>query len=300
MEDPLTSNSFDVVGAAGDTGREEALHRFVRERRMRLAPESRFLGESQRLPIRVGKPVTQEEIAEHLGISRGWYARFEAGAPAGFSVPLLSRLADMLLLFASERAELMRLAKPELMPIVSRDSTDLYEALGVVRRAVKRLWRATSEGEILHVAGEEARQLLPCFELVFARRVVAPEEAQFPQPGRSLVARLAKTRADGLRRLTPEHFAQLGAFWRCIPAGVLVPIDASPPDILRQIRLLHAEHGIDLCSPVGAHIRGPSGSAYVGGTSTRPHDVTELERTMLSMIADFASLALQQQPGPSR
>jgi hypothetical protein len=31
----------------------------------------------------------------------------------------------------------------------------------------------------------------------------------------------------------------------------------------------------------------------VGGTSTRQHDVTELERTMLSTIADFASLALQ-------
>jgi hypothetical protein len=31
----------------------------------------------------------------------------------------------------------------------------------------------------------------------------------------------------------------------------------------------------------------------VGGTSTRPHEVTELEGSMLSMIADFASLALQ-------
>jgi transcriptional regulator with XRE-family HTH domain len=116
----------------------------------------RFLGESQRLPIRVGKRVTQEELAEHLGISRGWYARFESGTPAGFSVPLLSRLADMLLLFASERAELMRLAKSELTPIVSPNSTDLYEALGVVRRAVKRLWRATSEAEILHVAAERS------------------------------------------------------------------------------------------------------------------------------------------------
>jgi hypothetical protein len=31
----------------------------------------------------------------------------------------------------------------------------------------------------------------------------------------------------------------------------------------------------------------------VGGASTRPHDVGELEPAMLSMIADFASLALQ-------
>jgi hypothetical protein len=55
----------------GDDGREEALHRFVRERRMRLAPESPFLGKRPRLPIRVGKRVTQEELAEHLEISQG-------------------------------------------------------------------------------------------------------------------------------------------------------------------------------------------------------------------------------------
>jgi hypothetical protein len=30
-----------------------------------------------------------------------------------------------------------------------------------------------------------------------------------------------------------------------------------------------------------------------GGTSSRPHDVTKLERTVLNTIADFASLALQ-------
>src|ERR1700730_16853779 len=161
-----------------DEGRKEALHRFVRERRMRLAPESHFLGERPRLPIRVGKRVTQEELAEHLEISRVWYARFEAGAPAVFSIPLLSRLGDMLLLSAPERAALIRLARAELAPGVPPDSTNLYEAFGVVRRAVKRLWRASSEGEILHVAGEEARQLLP-FELIFARRVVAREEAQF-------------------------------------------------------------------------------------------------------------------------
>jgi transcriptional regulator with XRE-family HTH domain len=243
--------------------------------------------------MRVGKRVTQEEVAEHLEISRGWYARFEAGAPTGFSITLLRRLSDMLLLSAADRAELVRLATPKLASVVAQGSTNLCEALGGVRRAVKRLWRATSEREILYVAGEEARQLLPGFELIFARRVVAPKEAQFPQPGKNSAARLADARAEGLRRLTPEHFARLGAFWQCIPAGALVPIDAYPPDILRLVRRSHDEHGTDLYSPVGAHIRGPSGSAYVGGTSTRPHEVTELEGSMLSMIADFASLALQ-------
>jgi hypothetical protein len=95
---------------------------------MRLAPESHFLGKRPRLPILVGKRVTQEELAEHLD-PRGWYARFEAGAPAVFSIPLLSRLSDMSLLSAADRAELGRLATPELAPVVSQDSTKLYEVL---------------------------------------------------------------------------------------------------------------------------------------------------------------------------
>jgi hypothetical protein len=161
---------------------------------------------------------------------------------------------------------------------------------------VKRLWRATSEGEILYVAGEEARQLLPCFELIFARRIVAVEEAQFPLPGGS-AARLAETRASALRLLTLEQCARLDAFWQCTPAGGLLPIDAYPPDILRLGRLAQHEHGIDSDLAVAAHIRGSSGSALVGGTSTRLHDVTELERSTLGTIADFASLALQRRGG---
>jgi transcriptional regulator with XRE-family HTH domain len=260
---------------------------------MRLAPESHFLADRPRLPTRVGKRVTQEELAEHLEISRGWYSRFEAGPPAVFSIVLLSRLGDVLLLSAPERAELVRLAMPELAPVVSRDSTDLYGALGVVRRAVKRLWKATSEDEVIHVAGEEVRQLLPCSELIFARRIVAPEEAQFPQLGGNSRAHLAAARAYALRRCTPEQFARLDAFWQCTAGGDLLRIDAYPQDILREYRLALLEHGIDWDSPVLAHIRGSSGSAIVGGTSTRPHDVPELALPMLSTIADFASLALQ-------
>jgi transcriptional regulator with XRE-family HTH domain len=260
---------------------------------MRLAPESHFLGESSRLPSRVGKPVTQEEIAEHLGITRQWYGRFEAGAAASFSTQLLDRLSELLQLSTSEHAELVRLAMPELASAVSRNSTNLYEALALVRGAVKRFWSATSEGEILYVAGEEARQLVPCFELIFARRIVAPEEAQFPQPGGNSAARLAEARAYALRRFTPEQFAWLDAFWQRTPAGVFVPIDAYPPEHLRLYRRALHEHGIDWDSLVGAHVRGSSGSALVGGTSTYQHDVTELERAMLSTIADFTSLALK-------
>jgi transcriptional regulator with XRE-family HTH domain len=287
---------FKRPQAAFDSERAEArndtLHRFVRERRVRLAPESLFLGKHPRLPNRLGKPVTQEEIAEYLGITRGWYSRFEVGAPVAFSLPLVNRLGDLLLLSAPERTELMRLAMPELAPVVSRGSTNLYETLGVVRRAVKRLWRATSETEILHIVGEEARQLVPCFELIFARRLVTVDEVRLPQPGGTTPARLAEARNYAIRGYTPEQCNWLNAFWQCAPPG-LQSIDKYRPDILRVIRLALREYRIDWHLLLAAPIRGSTGSAYVGGQSTRPHDVTELDRTVLTTMADFASLALQ-------
>ena len=184
---------------------------------------------------------------------------------------------------------------PEVASVVQRDSSSLYEALTVVRRAVKRLWGGTSEGEILHVAGEEARQLLPSFELVFARRIGAPEEAPFPQRGANSAERLAAARANALRRYTPQQLSRRDAInlWQSVPAGVLVSLDAYPPDLVRVYRLALREHGIAWDSPVAAHIRWSSGSAHVGATSTRPHEVSDVERAMLSAIADFASLALR-------
>jgi DNA-binding XRE family transcriptional regulator len=111
----------DANATVVDSEGAEALHRFVRQRRLRLAADSRFLGESPRLPTRIGKLVTQEELADHLGISRQWYSRFESGAPAGFSTQLLGRLCELLLLSASERAEFVRLAMPELVSLVRED-----------------------------------------------------------------------------------------------------------------------------------------------------------------------------------
>jgi hypothetical protein len=73
---------------------------------------------------------------------------------------------------------------------------------------------------------------------------------------------------------------------------VTVVYNGASADILRLVRLVHREHGIDLSSRVAAHVHGSSCSAYVGGPSARSHDVTELDHTMLSAIADFASLAL--------
>jgi transcriptional regulator with XRE-family HTH domain len=292
---PLRNGSSRAHRSA-EEGREVALHRFVRERRMRLAPDSQSLAGRPRSRNRVGKRVTQEEFAEHLGISRGWYARFEAGAAAGFSLPLLSRLGDMLQLSVPERAELVRLAMPELVPVVPQDSTNLYKALSVVQRTVRRLWAAGSEAELFRIAGEEARRLLPHSELIWVQGGIAQVDIVYPRPEANEEGQPASRRsfrADLLYRFTPEQKARFDAVWQRAGAGDILRFEAYPRDIVKLIDEVLRERRAK--SVLAARIRGANGSGggVLGSESTRAHDVRGLDRAVLSTIAEIASLALE-------
>jgi len=82
--------------------------------RVRIDPKAKVLGPRARPPWRQGRPVTQEELAECLGVSRCWYGMIESERPARASIVLLDRLATILMLSARERAMLFALALPEL------------------------------------------------------------------------------------------------------------------------------------------------------------------------------------------
>jgi DNA-binding XRE family transcriptional regulator len=73
-----------------------------------------FLGSKARHPRRVGKRVTQEEVAEAVGITREWYAALERGRGTRVSPVVLSRIADTLSMTDEERRILFTLAVPEL------------------------------------------------------------------------------------------------------------------------------------------------------------------------------------------
>jgi len=72
------------------------------------------LGDQARLSTRWGRRVSQEELAEAVGVSRGWYVSLESGAPIRPSVPLLTRVARALNTTPHECAMLFSLAIPEL------------------------------------------------------------------------------------------------------------------------------------------------------------------------------------------
>jgi len=87
---------------------------YLRMLRERVPSTACTLGEHKRLPVRCGRRVTQEEIAEVVGVSRGWYRQLEGGAGARASVKLLARLSDALMATPGERVTLFALALPEM------------------------------------------------------------------------------------------------------------------------------------------------------------------------------------------
>jgi transcriptional regulator with XRE-family HTH domain len=87
---------------------------FLKTLRRRLPPETARLGSWERLPARRGRPVTQEEIAEVVGVSRNWYRILESGAEVRASTRLVERIARAVAFTPEERMRLFVLAIPEL------------------------------------------------------------------------------------------------------------------------------------------------------------------------------------------
>src|SRR5258708_36399787 len=95
-------------------GSPSALASFLKARRRNIPPNSVTLGSWERLPGRCGRRVTQEEIAEAVGISRNWYRCLENGDAPRASPKLLDRIANAFQCTPEERTMLFALAIPEI------------------------------------------------------------------------------------------------------------------------------------------------------------------------------------------
>jgi DNA-binding XRE family transcriptional regulator len=100
--------------AAETVGSQSELASFLKTRRRSIPPDSVSLGSWERLPVRRGRRVTQEEIAEAVGISRNWYRRLENGDATRASAKLLDRIAKAFQFTPEERTNLFVLGIPEL------------------------------------------------------------------------------------------------------------------------------------------------------------------------------------------
>ena len=120
MTDPLQST---------DDYRPCRFARVLRDARLAIPPEAVSLGNVLRLPCRVGKAVSQEEVAEAVGISRVWYVRLETGRSVRTSVALLERLANALMLNDTQRAELFPFAAARIAMVLRHGSVLAGSAL---------------------------------------------------------------------------------------------------------------------------------------------------------------------------
>lgn len=109
----------------GDEERLGRLSSFLLQKRQHIAAGAAQIGPYTRLENRIGRPVTQEEIAEALGVSRQWYAAIETGSTPRPSVALLDRIAAVFELDADERLLLFGLAIREVGACVSAPATIL-------------------------------------------------------------------------------------------------------------------------------------------------------------------------------
>jgi DNA-binding XRE family transcriptional regulator len=105
---------MSTVYPMSTVGRQSELASFLRTRRRTIPPDRATLGSWERLPVRRGRRVTQEEIAEAVGISRNWYRRLESGDAPRASVKLLARIAKAFEFTPEERMNLFVLGIPEI------------------------------------------------------------------------------------------------------------------------------------------------------------------------------------------
>jgi transcriptional regulator with XRE-family HTH domain len=274
---------------------------FLKEHRRLMSRDATSLGSHARLPVRHGKGVTQEEIAEAIGVSRVWYAMLESGAALHTSPRLLARLADALELPDDSREALFRLGVPEL---ASRNLDaalhDLSSSFSALRSVARRVWSATSESEILTAVVEVAARAFPDSDFAGAFKRVRPGEWEYPVlfGGDRVRTTLVDLHAElfaGLSAAQIDEAMLYGALTEPGEVGSRAELHRNLT-IKSRIDKAFDSAGFDGANFLDAHVKSREGVEatifvnYVDGYKT----FSELDRLVLGSLADLASLAVSE------
>jgi len=277
-----------------EDGEPRRLSDLLRRCRARLDPQLSSLGSLSRLPLRIGRPVTQEEVAEAVGISRQWYAMLESDRAGRVSAAVLSRLADALMMDPGERAVLFRLAVPELrLTSLPERSTGVLEAFRALRRLTLRLWAATTETEALTLVREHAMTMLAPDAMVTCTRVgdgswVDAATGEDDACGSRFHALLRRRWGDAAEKA-------LHGYRQTARQGELMirsERDGCCPDLAAVVRRT-VEPARPSVSFATASVQSQRGFfARLTVVHFAPHEYSEMERAQLGGLADLACLAL--------
>ncbi|HYZ17632.1 MAG TPA: helix-turn-helix transcriptional regulator [Candidatus Acidoferrum sp.] len=293
---------------AQDFDREdpERLSALLKRCRARIRPERPSLGPYLRPPKRIGKAVTQEDIAEAVGITRQWYERLENDRAARVSSIVLGRIADALMMDSAERSALFRFAVPEMRATSLADrSSAILEAFRSVRSIVRPLLAATTEAEALTVVRERAMAYLaPDAMATFTRLGEGRWDHDAigdPKEG----PRLGEFQEMVSERWGREVLDDLHCYTLMTQPGDLITSperDARFPGLGSKARAVHDAVGWpDGVSCAMANVRSQGG--FVGrilAIHTTRNPISEVERAQLSTLADLTSLALSTSGSPSQ
>lgn len=284
-------NGFE---SAERTAELPALLRFFRQR---VDPHVRDLGSYTRLPSRLGRRVTQEELAEAIGVTREWYALLECGAASSrASIGLLNRLADALMLAPPEQAVLFRLALPELRRMQLRDdSVAALEAFSRLRSFTQRLWAATSVEDILTMTSEHIADWFDEAVLVSSsrRHESGPWELSVVEGNRyrnNVSTVIRESRSLGF---TSEELDGLNLYPQLTNAGDLGTPDLHPTRIRRDLLNLYGRLRIAPHAVLASRVRSRTGLiATLGAWHEFGYSYSATDLAIVTAFAELASLAL--------
>lgn len=142
--------------------RRLALREFLMLRRARLRPADVGLRSFGRRRV---PGLRREEVAELVGVTRGWYELFEMGtSDRRFSAAFVQRVADVLRLDSVERTTLYRLALPEVAAaadVLENSAHDgALQHLAMIRDFSRRVARTSSFEEATVAAIDTVQSLV--------------------------------------------------------------------------------------------------------------------------------------------
>lgn len=273
---------------------QSELGAFLKTLRQRIEPESRTLGPYERPLTRSGRRVTQEEIAEAVGVSRGWYKLLETGANVRASTQLLERLAQALTLTDDERTTLFTLAVPEMRNMQIRaDSRAILEAFSWVRSATRQLWAASSDTDAY---SELSERIADWFDDALLVHWMRRDEAGTWERQRTINRGLkgcTEIFNEIATSLNPRSMDNYMLYPELSEPGAVGGTDDLSPRTQRTRINVYSKYAC--AAPEFIHGRVRSRGGLIGGFSVmhehgRPY--SETERAVLGAVAELTSLAL--------
>jgi transcriptional regulator with XRE-family HTH domain len=284
-----------LMTSAAPIEQRDEIRSVLRGLRQRLNSTT-TLGEYDRIESRRGRPVSQAEIAEAVGVSLGWYQRLESGDIRP-SISLLNRIAVALNATPDERATLFRLAVPALADVFTTRTAETFESLSFVRAVSSRLWAANSESEALTIAGEHlATWFADASLIVSVKRLHAGRWKCLFGVDRGHGTAWSRCVAEIGGLTTPRQIDEFWSFPRLQSPGETIDDsehEQLAPDLRRLTMETHKKHGLNVPSFLRSRITARCGLiAGIQVNHRKGYTYSETDRAALAVVAELTSLTL--------